>query len=110
MPRAVDLLLAHRGEKELDPQALIFSAGTQASFKTRFGRMAKRAELTDLQFHDLRQKATTWPALLYPNPLDLMGTTGHKGVKSLNRYYVPDLSDLARRYDPAAKAMQVAAE
>lgn len=39
-----------------------------------------------------------------------MRITGHKDVKSLNRYYQPDLSDIARHHDPAAKAMQVAAE
>ena len=59
MPGAVELLLAHRGEKEPDPKALIFSAGTQASFKTRFGRMARRPSLVDFKYHNLRHEATS---------------------------------------------------
>ena len=110
MPRAAELLLAHRGDKEPDPKSLVFSAGTQDSFKTRFGRMAKRAGLKDFKFHDLRHEATSRLAKLYPNPLDLMRITGHKDVKSLNRYYQPDLSEMATRHDPAPKPAQIAAE
>lgn len=110
MPGAVELLLAHRGEKEPDPKALIFSAGPQVSFKTRFGRTARHPSMANFKYHNLRHEATSRLALLYPNPLDLMRITGHKDVKSLNRYYQPDLSDIARHQDPAAKAMQVAAE
>ena len=59
--------------------------------------MVGRAKLQDLTFHDLRHEGTSRLAKRYPNPLDLKRVTGHRDLKSLDRYYKPDLTELAER-------------
>ena len=71
------------------PDELIFDIGTVTGFSTRYGRLVRKARLADLTFHDLRHEATSRLARLYTNPLMLMRVTGHKDIKSLNRYYQP---------------------
>jgi integrase len=97
MPGAITLLLAHLGDRKPKPQDLVFEVGSHNSFKVRIGRMIKRAGLADLTFHDLRHEATSWLAKRYPNPMDLRRVTGHLTLKSLDRYYQPDLTELAER-------------
>jgi integrase len=55
------------------------------------------AGLEDLTFHDLRHEATSRLAKRYPNPMDLKRVTGHLTLKSLDRYYQPDLTALAEQ-------------
>jgi integrase len=96
MPEALEILRAMMPESgEPDPAAKVFSVGGATAFSVRFGRMVAKANLHDLTFHDLRHEATSRLALRYPNPLDLKRVTGHKDLKSLDRYYNPDLSELA---------------
>ena len=97
MPGAITLLLAHLGDRKPKPQDLVFEVGSHNPFKVRIGRMITRAGLTDLTFHDLRHEATSWLAKRYPNPMDLRRVTGHLTLKSLDRYYQPDLTELAER-------------
>ena len=73
----------------------MFPVGPAHPFRVRFGRMATRARLEDFTFHDLRHEATSRLAKLYPNPMDLRRVTGHADLKSLDRYYQPDLTELA---------------
>jgi integrase len=75
----------------------VFTVGSPNSFKVRIGRMITRAGLEDLTFHDLRHEATSRLAKRYLNPMDLKRVTGHLTLKSLDRYYQPDLSELAEQ-------------
>lgn len=59
----------------------------QNILKMRFRRAMKGAGVDDLTFHDLRHIATGRLRLRYPNPLDLAKVTGHRDLKSLQRYY-----------------------
>jgi len=98
VPRAIAVLrdlLPKEGEP--DPDTLVFPVGPAHPFRVRFGRMAARAGLEDFTFHDLRHEATSRLAKLYPNPMDLRRVTGHADLKSLDRYYQPDLTELAER-------------
>jgi len=67
----------------------------QNVLKMRFRRAVKRAGIQDLTFHDLRHIATSRLAKVYGNPLDLKRVTGHKDLKSLDRYYHTTAEELA---------------
>jgi len=75
--------------------------GSLRAFAVRFGRMLERAKIIDLTYHDLRHEATSRLAKIFPNPLDLKRVTGHCDIKSLDRYYQPDMSDLANAAEKA---------
>ena len=79
----------------------VFNVGSKEAF-VRFGRMMTRAGLIDLRLHDLRHEATCRLARLFPNPMDLIRVTGHRDLKSLNRYYQPCMTQLAN--DAAERA------
>ncbi|OUJ09208.1 site-specific integrase [Gluconobacter sp. DsW_058] len=79
------------------PGDLVFDIGSKDAFSVRFGRMTKKAGLRDLTFHDLRHEATSRLARIYTNPLELRRVTGHKDIKSLDRYYQPHTEDLAAK-------------
>ena len=98
MPDAIKVLkslLPEEGSPQSD--ALVFEIGNGPAFSVRFTRMAVKAGILDLHFHDLRHEATSRIAKLFPNPLDLKRVTGHKDLKSLDRYYQLDLTELADR-------------
>ncbi|MGE0283725.1 MAG: tyrosine-type recombinase/integrase [Rhizobiaceae bacterium] len=67
----------------------------QNSLKMAFRRVTKKAKIDDLTFHDLRHIATSRLAKIYKNPLDLKRVTGHKDLKSLDRYYHTTAEELA---------------
>jgi integrase len=98
MLEAAEILneLLPKGGEEPDPDALVFQVGTGNAFSVRFGRITRDAGLQDLRFHDLRHDASTRLAKRYPNAFDLKRVTGHRNLASLDRYYQPDLSELAR--------------
>ena len=97
-PEALKILKAMMPKGgEPAPAAAVFSVGGATAFSVRFGRTVARAKLEDLTFHDLRHEATSRLAKRYPNPLDLKRVTGHADLKSLDRYYQPDLTELAGR-------------
>ncbi len=87
--------MPHRPE----PHEKIFDIGNEKAFSVRFGRMTKRAGLANLTFHDLRHEATSRLARYLANPLDLMRVTGHRDLKSLDRYYQPMLQELADKIE-----------
>jgi len=87
--------MPHRPE----PQEKIFDIGNEKAFSVRFGRMTKRAGLINLTFHDLRHEATSRLARYLANPLDLMRVTGHRDLKSLDRYYQPIMQELADKIE-----------
>lgn len=97
MPEALAILLELLPtEGHPDPEALVFPVDGVNAFRMRFGRITKKAGLLDLTFHDLRHEATSRLAKRYKNPLDLKRVTGHQDLRSLDRYYQPDLTELAR--------------
>jgi len=76
-----------------------FRPDLEKAFSVRFGRMTERAGLTNLTFHDLRHEATSRFARYLVNPLDLMRVTGHRDLKSLDRYYQPIMHELADKIE-----------
>lgn len=97
MAEAIEVLSEKLGDLTPAPGSLVSDVGGSNAFKVRIGRVISRAGLEDLTFHDLRHEATSRLAKRYPNPLDLARVTGHKDLKSLDRYYQPDLTELAGR-------------
>jgi integrase len=87
MPEAIAILLELKGDRRPGADDLVFNIGPQSAFKTRFGRMMTKAGLLDFTYHDLRHEATSRLAKRYKHKEDLMRVTGHRDLKSLNRYY-----------------------
>jgi len=72
----------------------------QNVLKMRYRRAVARAGIVGLTFHDLRHIGTSRLAKIYTNPLDLKRVTGHKDLKSLDRYYHTTAEELAARLKP----------
>lgn len=62
-----------------------------------FIKAAKRADITDFHFHDLRHMAITRLAEKLPNLIELSAVSGHKSLAMLRRYYHPDAGVLAQK-------------
>ncbi|ANA14454.1 MULTISPECIES: tyrosine-type recombinase/integrase [Acetobacter] len=92
------------------PTQRLFDVGTEAAFSVRYGRMVRDAGLKDLTFHDLRHEATSRLAKLLPNPLDLKRVTGHRDLKSLDRYYQPVPEDISRQIEEAERVLGMLSE
>ncbi|GAA4491159.1 site-specific integrase [Gluconacetobacter tumulicola] len=110
MPGARRLLLEKLSQYEKPPRAsdLIFDVGNEDALSMRFTRNCRRAELTNLRLHDLRHEATSRLAKLFTNPLDLCRVTGHRDLKSLNRYYQPVIEDLALAAEAQERLLGIA--
>ncbi len=93
---AAALLLKDLTPEEGDRVGPIFAI-EQNPLKMAFRRATKKAKIDDLTFHDLRHIATSRLAKIYTNPLDLKRVTGHKDLKSLDRYYHTTAEELAAR-------------
>ena len=104
MPDAIEILNQLPRPENTKPTDKVFPAGNQKAFAVRFGRMLERADIIDLTYHDLRHEATSRLAKIFTNPLDLKRVTGHRDIKSLDRYYQPNMSDLAKAAEKAAQA------
>ena len=63
----------------------------------RFKRLARKANLVDLRFHDLRHTAITNMAGKLTNVLELSAVTGHKTLGMLKRYTHLKAEDLAKK-------------
>jgi integrase len=72
----------------------------QNVLKMRYRRAVTRAGIVGLTFHDLRHIGTSRLAKIYTSPLDLKRVTGHKDLKSLDRYYHTTAEELAARLKP----------
>jgi integrase len=70
---------------------------TAYALAANFNKAVKRAGLQDLHFHDLRHTAITLMATKLPNLIELAAVSGHKSLKMLQRYYHPDVEDLAQK-------------
>lgn len=81
-----------------DPLKLVRDGGFPVSvLSDAFGRVAARAGMPDLTFHDLRHIATTRLAKYHEDALDLARTTGHKDLTQLRRYLNELAPDRAKR-------------
>ncbi len=89
-PEAVALLMRRPGVR----RGAVFPMD-QNILRMRYRRVCDDLGIVNLTFHDLRHVATTRLAKKYPNPLDLMRVTGHKDLKSLDRYYHKSAEELA---------------
>ncbi|MCW2236819.1 tyrosine-type recombinase/integrase [Azospirillum canadense] len=100
MPEAIAILqqIPHGG-----PNDPVFPAGPRGAFSKRFERLVAAAGIADLTYHDLRHEATSRLAKRYNNKLDLMRVTGHRTLKSLNRYYNVQPEELAWTADRHAR-------
>jgi len=96
LPPAVQLLKDLTPQEAADRIGAIFAI-EQNSLKMAFRMAIKKAKIDDLTFHDLRHIATSRLAKIYPNSLDLTRVTGHKDLKSLDRYYHTTPEELAAR-------------
>jgi integrase len=70
---------------------------TSCALAANFDKAVLRAQMPDLHFHDLRHSAITHMANKLPNLIELAAVSGHKSLKMLQRYYHPDVEDLARK-------------
>lgn len=109
---AVEVLKGHGG-KDRPKRGPVFEA-TEHTVKLAFPRAVERARkayikecakagseadprmLADLHFHDLRHIATTRIAKRVPNVVELAAITGHRELRMLQRYYHPDVRELAQ--------------
>jgi integrase len=69
----------------------------KATVSARFTRLARKANLFDLRFHDLRHTAITNMAGKLTNVLELSAVTGHKTLGMLKRYTHLNPEDLAKK-------------
>lgn len=83
--------------KELPIKGQMVFPITHHAFAANFTRAVRRAQLTDLRFHDLRHTAITRMSEKLPNVIELAAVSGHKSLKMLQRYYHPKPQDLARK-------------
>ncbi len=51
-----------------------------------FLRVARRAKVEDVHFHDLRHMAITRLASIFSNPIEIAAISGHKSLSMLKRY------------------------
>ncbi len=91
--RAVELL-----EKLDRADARTFTACTQAVLEVTFRRAVKLAGIENMHFHDARHTAITNLARKV-DVLDLARMVGHRDLRSLQIYYNPTASDIAKRLD-----------
>ena len=106
MPGSIEILREIKPD-HADPDAYVFPVGGYDAFKTRIGRIMRKAAarmqgtmkelhyLDDLRFHDLRHEATSRLAKVFSDSKQLMSVTGHIDYKSMLRYYQPDPTELA---------------
>jgi integrase len=59
----------------------------------------KKCGLQHLHFHDTRHTAATAMSKKLSNVLELSAQTGHRSLKSLQRYYHPEAADIASKLD-----------
>ena len=90
---------------KLKPSDGIFDID-QDNFAVKFGRVVNRLGIDDLHFHDLRHEATSRLAEIFPSAMELKRITGHRDLKSLDRYYHPDLAQMADIAEERMRAMR----
>jgi integrase len=67
------------------------------AIKKAFNRAARRAEIEDFHFHDLRHEATSRLFEIGLNIMEVATITGHKDLRMLRRYTHLKAEDLAKK-------------
>lgn len=67
------------------------------NFDKLFREAKQAAGLSDMRFHDSRREGTTRIAPKVKDALDLARITGHRDPRQLYDYFVPDVTDLAKK-------------
>lgn len=91
-------ILGERPHKLLDGKGKVWSL-TPDAVSSKFAQACRKAELSDIRFHDLRHEATS---RLFEKGLTVMQVatiTGHKTLQMLNRYTHLRAEDLVRILD-----------
>ena len=70
---------------------------TVASLRGLWNRACRRADITDLHFHDLRHEATSRFFEKGLNVMEVATITGHKDLRMLQRYTHLRAEDLAKK-------------
>ena len=91
--RAVELLGVVIGDRT---SGRVFEVN-KGTIGVYFRQACKDLGIKDLHLHDTRRDVTTRVASKFANVLELAAVTGHKDVRSLNVYYSPDVTDLAKK-------------
>ncbi len=87
------LAILCEGKKPTD-KIIPLIAGTLGEY---FHDAREKAGLLDLVMHDARHEAATRLSAKLSNVLELAAVTGHRSLRSLQRYYHPKPSDLANK-------------
>ncbi len=74
---------------------------TNVALSGQFGRLCKRLEIDDLRFHDLRHTAVTRLRRAGVDIITIKAITGHKTLKTLERYNKVSVDDLRTAIDRA---------
>jgi integrase len=80
--------------RDIEGRVFPLNKGTVSIF---FLRGARRANLEDIHFHDLRHMALTKLSSKFTNILELAAISGHKELKMLQRYVHIKAEDLAKK-------------
>lgn len=70
---------------------------TSCAVSAALKRTLARLQISDARFHDLRHTAITQIASKLPNVIELSAVSGHKSLRMLQRYYHPDVQELAKK-------------
>jgi integrase len=93
-----ELRRKREGGFESDGDAFVFPF-TASAVRLAFERIRARAELPDIHFHDLRREAITRFLERGLNLIETSQISGHRDIRVLRRYVVPDLRLMLRKLD-----------
>ena len=91
--KAVQILLSIKTQKKEERMFPV----TGNALRLAWGRLKKRAGITDLRFHDLRHEATSIFFEKGLNVMEVATITGHKDIRMLQRYTHLRAEDLTRK-------------
>lgn len=92
--RAIELLKILAKDKKSEDKLVPINANT---FSEYFLEGRKKCGLEHVVFHDSRHTAATKLSTKLANVLELAAVTGHRSLRSLQRYYHPDAIDIANK-------------
>lgn len=82
-------------DSNINGNELVFGYQSKHSISTAFDRTCKRAEITNLRFHDLRHEAASRLFEAGLNVIEAASVTGHKELRMLQRYTHLKPADIA---------------
>lgn len=94
--KAIDYLKTLCKDKKPEDKIVPLVANTLCEYVLE---VRKKCGLEHLHFHDTRHTAATAMSKKLSNVLELSAQTGHRSLKSLQRYYHPTAADIASKLD-----------